>query len=115
MQGHGLKDFDQFMRTLDDKINLVSSQGVMNNHPSKTMLNSKMLITKMQLLQLEIMMHQLRDVKSEKADTCSNLMSKSFDRVDVQYLQEKGFARFIAIFYRLKGYYMQWVADQTVK
>lgn len=56
-------------------------------------------------------MHQLRDVKSEKADACSNLMSKSFDRVDIQHLQEKGFARFIAIFYRLKGYYMQWVAD----
>ena len=78
-------------------------------------MNSKILIAKLQLMQLEIMMHHLRDLKSDRADACSHMMSKAFDRVDIQYLQDQGFTRFIAIFYRIKGYYMQWVADQTFK
>lgn len=42
------------------------------------------------------------------------MMAKCFDKVNIKFLHEKGFDRFIAIFYRLKGYYKQWVADQTI-
>ncbi len=42
------------------------------------------------------------------------MMARCFDKVDIKFLHEKGFDRFIAIFYRLKGYYKQWVADQTI-